>query len=422
MADGENGFLLTPFTVPFAWSAAYSGFVYSYVGIGGQMPGEYPLNSATGDVSYETDGCKITLMDEANVLTAEQRGILREFMANASGDGTLASVFKDCADDNNVVEFHFDTLIHYPDGTTKTWDALESTLAPNEILKGINVSVKNGTNSIISISLNPQYLKTDIEKFKETLVHEFLHILWPGNEGHARIDPLVPRVVEAVFGEDNSQDYYDAGKIIGTESDDNLTGGIGFNDISGGGGNDTITGGPTDDYVDGGPGDDYISTGAGNDYIIPGPAGSDAGDVLKGGLGDDVYVMMTAANVRTVDDEGGYDGIYIDTDVTASVFHSPINDNIYITGLQTYSVIIIVDGDGAGKIEWVEMADHTQLNITGYNQGPYQASSAMDLSGMDPKLAAALSLAGAFDGIYEAVLADTIMIAGDATANLMEMF
>lgn len=429
MADGEiEGVHVTAPRIYIDSSIAFQGFTYEWkyaLSGGGGLSGAYVSvnNGVVGDTIYKVDGCEIKIMDEEEDLSPEQLGIIRQFINNASGEDNLARALKDCADNNNRVELHFDEFVHFPNGTKQTWEEHDAAqnIMPGKATYGRMVP-SGPQDGVIKISLNPKYLDNNIVKFQEILVHEFLHILWPGDIGHARINPLVPRVVEAVFKKDNSDDYYNAGKTIGTEGDDVLTGGDGFNDIAGLGGDDTIIGGPTDDYVDGGAGDDYISTGAGNDYIIPGPAGSDAGDVLKGGYGDDTYVMMTAANVRTIDDVGGSaDGLYIDTDSTAHVFHNPANDNIVITGLQTYSTITIINGDAGGKIEWVEMNNHTQLNtdpvggfysmsFAGVSDSPTLLSV---ISGLpdDPKLIAALARAGAFDGLFEVDYSE-IIIAG----------
>lgn len=421
MADGEiEGVLVTAPRIYIDNSVAFQGFTYQWklaLSGGGGMSGEYiAINTATaGDVSYEVDGCEIKIMDEEEDLSPEQRGMFRQFFDNASEDESVARALKDCADNNNTIEFHFDEFVHFPNGTKMTWEEHD---ASGDVMPGQATYGRNATSgpqdAVISISLNPKYLDNNMEKFQEILIHEVLHILWPGDAGHARINPVVPRAVQSVFGSNDPMDYYNAGKTIGTDSADNLIGGVGFNDISGEGGNDVITGGPTDDYVNGGTGDDYISTGAGNDFIIPGPASSNAGDVLKGGQGDDVYVMMEAANVRTIDDVSGTDGLYIDTDSSAHVFHNPVNNDIVIIGLQTYSTITIINGDAGGRIEWVELSNHTQLNTdptggfysmstTGLSDGSALLNALLDLPD-DPLLLEALTKAGTFDELFDETL------------------
>lgn len=80
--------------------------------------------------------------------------------------------------------------------------------------------------------------------------------------------------------------------IEGTDEDDTITGGNGFNIIRGNGGNDIITGGDNLNFIYGGDGDDTITGGNGTN-IIRGENGNDiihdgSGDsYLDGGEGDD---------------------------------------------------------------------------------------------------------------------------------------
>lgn len=80
--------------------------------------------------------------------------------------------------------------------------------------------------------------------------------------------------------------------IYGGDGDDTITGGNGINIIRGEGGDDTITDGTGDGYLDGGDGNDTIHAGAGNDILIGGAGndqlfGEDGDDVIAGNDGDD---------------------------------------------------------------------------------------------------------------------------------------
>jgi Ca2+-binding RTX toxin-like protein len=81
-------------------------------------------------------------------------------------------------------------------------------------------------------------------------------------------------------------------EIIGSDSDDILTGHAGADTISGGAGGDLLGGRDGDDVISGGAGQDYIDGGAGNDSLA-GDAGDDAAqghdgnDLMTGGAGND---------------------------------------------------------------------------------------------------------------------------------------
>lgn len=106
--------------------------------------------------------------------------------------------------------------------------------------------------------------------------------------------------------------------LIGGEGDDSLNagadesgalGGDG-NYLDGGAGNDVLTGREGSDWLEGGDGTDILEGGRGDD-ILAGGAG--AGDVLRGGLGDDQYIFRIGdadgsgniTNADIVRDESG---------------------------------------------------------------------------------------------------------------------
>lgn len=92
--------------------------------------------------------------------------------------------------------------------------------------------------------------------------------------------------------------------LVGTASNDLLTGGIGDDTISGLDGDDVINGGAGKDELAGGVGDDVVSGGAGNDNM-GGGLGNDTmdggadNDTMGGGFGDD-----------TMDGGDGDDGVF----------------------------------------------------------------------------------------------------------------
>ena len=94
--------------------------------------------------------------------------------------------------------------------------------------------------------------------------------------------------------------------IYGGEGDDTITGGNGVNIIRGEEGNDTITDGSGSSYLDGGDGDDVIHAGEGNDVII----GGNGADKLYGEDGDDVIAGNDGND--EIDGGNGYDTVYAD--------------------------------------------------------------------------------------------------------------
>jgi len=84
--------------------------------------------------------------------------------------------------------------------------------------------------------------------------------------------------------------------IIGSDSDDSLTGNALANLIDGGAGGDTINGGDGGDTIDGGAGGDIINGGAGGD-TIDGGAG---GDTINGGGGFDTVTYAASTGAVTV--------------------------------------------------------------------------------------------------------------------------
>lgn len=92
--------------------------------------------------------------------------------------------------------------------------------------------------------------------------------------------------------------------LSGTNKSDNLSGGAGDDILYGLNGNDILDGGEGDDYLDGGNGQDILFGNAGNDTLI----GQTGIDLLFGGSGDDLIGSSTG----TVTSDNGADTIYGD--------------------------------------------------------------------------------------------------------------
>ena len=84
--------------------------------------------------------------------------------------------------------------------------------------------------------------------------------------------------------------------LYGTDENELINGGAGFDYIDGQGGDDVISGGDEMDFILGGAGNDLISGDNGNDMINGGDghdiiAGGAGSDQLAGGAGNDVFVF-----------------------------------------------------------------------------------------------------------------------------------
>ncbi|SFP94819.1 Hemolysin-type calcium-binding repeat-containing protein [Nitrosomonas cryotolerans] len=116
------------------------------------------------------------------------------------------------------------------------------------------------------------------------------------------------------FGEDDLL-------IIGDETDNILTGGIGHDKIEGESGNDIITGGAGNDTLGGGPGDDDLDGQEGTDKLF-GDAGNDilrAGhghDILQGGTGNDIFGFYALGHFEVQDFTIGEDRLFFDSEKT----------------------------------------------------------------------------------------------------------
>ena len=102
--------------------------------------------------------------------------------------------------------------------------------------------------------------------------------------------------IEGINGDDKidggaGQDYVDGGEghdtLNGGADNDTLSGGDGNDSLNGGSGNDTLSGGAGDDQLDGGDGKDTVDAGAGND-IVYASLGADHED---GGEGVDTFIV-----------------------------------------------------------------------------------------------------------------------------------
>ncbi|HXX06228.1 MAG TPA: calcium-binding protein, partial [Candidatus Bathyarchaeia archaeon] len=97
--------------------------------------------------------------------------------------------------------------------------------------------------------------------------------------------------------------YYNL--MMGTNSNDTLTGSLVSNLIIGLGGNDIIRAGPTGDCIIAGDGNNIIFGGNGNDVIISG----NGDNIIKGGSGNEQIYVGTGSNI--IQGGTGHDTCYL---------------------------------------------------------------------------------------------------------------
>jgi Ca2+-binding RTX toxin-like protein len=102
-------------------------------------------------------------------------------------------------------------------------------------------------------------------------------------------------------------------KIYGRAGNDALNGNGGNDSLFGGDGNDSLFGGAGNDALYGNAGVDILDGGDGTDLLDGGgvDAGGKVGDTLRGGLGDDTYVVSDASSVVQEDANAGDDVVTV---------------------------------------------------------------------------------------------------------------
>ncbi len=176
---------------------------------------------------------------------------------------------------------------------------------------------------------------------------------------------------------DNSVTGDNAGNVIdgrdgadilaGAGGNDFITGGLGADDIDGGDGNDRLFGGDDADILRGGAGNDALR----------GMAGSDD---LQGGTGDDAYLVGLGDGSDTISDAGGAnDVIRLGAGIAqGNVTLTDVGNNLQIAFADTVLTIVGQRGSGGGRIERLEFADGTFMDIgAGYNSAPVAADDVL---------------------------------------------
>ncbi len=173
--------------------------------------------------------------------------------------------------------------------------------------------------------------------------------------------------------------------IVGTASNDSLSGGTGNDTLSGLDGNDQLQGGAGNDSADGGAGNDTLYGNAGNDTLLGGDGNdylydTQGANVLSGGAGNDTISNVSNGDTgSTLQGGGGQDWFRINSsgvasevrynasalhpDVVADFQTGPGGDVLDLSGLSSYGVIPNDHGNPflTGHLQFVQSGADTVL-------------------------------------------------------------
>lgn len=167
-------------------------------------------------------------------------------------------------------------------------------------------------------------------------------------------------LADNILGSRNAGFFYGRGgddSIGGGEGNDTIDGGSGNDSLSGAGGNDSIVGGTGNDFLSGGSGNDSLDGGEGNDRVdgssfsfVSGSFVADVNDVdtLRGGLGDDTYVIDSLNDVIIENAGEGIDSV--DSLLASGTYTMPeAIENLRIASPNGRSSLEIAYGNAAGN-------------------------------------------------------------------------
>jgi Ca2+-binding RTX toxin-like protein len=158
--------------------------------------------------------------------------------------------------------------------------------------------------------------------------------------------------------------------LRGTESRDDILGGVGNDSISGLGQNDLLSGESDNDRLSGGIGNDSLIGGTGNDRLF----GGDGDDVLRGESGSDAFIFHTAPGSSADiirDFSVADDSVWLDDKVFSTVGpEGHLKSWVFWTGTEAHDATdrviydrsngtLYYDPDGTGATEQVAVAKLT---------------------------------------------------------------
>lgn len=148
-----------------------------------------------------------------------------------------------------------------------------------------------------------------------------------GGGGHDRIWGLDGD--DVLNGGPDHEYLYSGDMIAGGAGNDTISGDLGDDELYGEEGNDTISGGDGNDEIYAGDGHDIVDGGDGNDFINAGSGDEAGNDTINGGAGDDTIIDYRGGN-NIIDGGAGDDEITLYRDGSQTVTGGAGEDYIFI--------------------------------------------------------------------------------------------
>lgn len=173
-----------------------------------------------------------------------------------------------------------------------------------------------------SLSGSRRLSKVEIEKIGTNLngsfeIKDYKITLSISNDGRGSSSSGVVRLPDAEL-DDNGEDLsttdvtrvlLDGAPFTGSAQSEWLYGSDANDVVNGGDGDDYIHGSAGNDTLDGGNGDDYLNGGSGNDRLDGGLASEFGDNEMRGGTGDDYYIVRDSSDEIYEQASGGIDTV-----------------------------------------------------------------------------------------------------------------
>ena len=273
---------------------------------------------------------------EAYIKVRENKTTVTDFFAiddvDSEGDGLTYSIVG--GSDANAFEIDASTGVltfkTAPDFENPTDSGLNGA-TPQDNIYGVDVAVtdSDGLSSTQRLTVEVTDVAEDIKNvIRGTNQGELIN----GTSGADDINGLSGN--DTIYGRDGKD------CIKGGQGDDKLGGNQGDDTVFGGSGQDTLLGHGGRDRLIGGKGNDSIDGGTGNDFIngtINLTSGANELDTLKGGTGDDTFVLGSNSQAYyTADGNGDF--------ATIKDFKNG-NDKIQLHGSAEDYTVEVINGD-----------------------------------------------------------------------------
>lgn len=352
-------------------------FQFIWAGVNLQLDSYYDAlgNAFVGEAGvyrYESPKMPAIIINE-NDFDPDEIGTIRKIFMEAWESPRLSEAFARLKANGNTIKIYNDGLIHNYNGTTQNFTGNNSDTYGFTSKLMYGDWAKKGTT--IYISLNDAK-HGNLKDFTDTVVHELMHQFFAGNSNSEedKVKTAAPQVVKEIFKtngvtESDIDSYYDASTAQGTEGNDLIIGTSDFDILAGNDGRDTIKGLGGDDYLFGEGGSDILIGGGGDDVLVSGAAdiataSPSSNEIMKGGSGDDLYIVQSYASKTVINDFSGDDSLKFDHDRHLYNFYDVSEDTMIFFGAVTYGYVYVEDWSEDGLIENITLSDGTDYVVT----------------------------------------------------------